>query len=100
MEDILQALFLWTICFHVEGIAMDQVLDKGKGKEACDKKQDTRSRGKDTVIDGVTEEDRSQTIEYGEWPGNVGMGQFLENRVLKHPVLGGGVIICHSLSDL
>ena len=100
MEDILQALLLWAISFHVEGVAMDQVLDQRKGKEACDKKQDTGFRGKDTIIDGVSEEDRSQTIEYGEWPRNVGMGQFLENRVFKHPVLGGGVIICHSLSDL
>jgi hypothetical protein len=100
MEHILQALLLGGSRFHMKGIAMDQVFYKGEREEPCNKEQNARTGTQDAIVYGISKQDCPKTIENGQRPGNVYMGYFFEDRVLKNPVLDSGVIICHILSDL
>lgn len=54
MEDILEALLLWRLRFHVECVPVDQVFHECKGEETGDKKKDTGTWCKDTIINGVS----------------------------------------------
>ena len=54
VEYILESLLFRRLRFHVESVPVNQVFHQGKGEETGDKKKDTGTWCKDTIVDGVS----------------------------------------------